>query len=182
MLLEKREEGWQHLMEQQPLDAAPHPAQPERGRLPELGDGEDAGAVEPLFHALPDAVDLLQFEAEQNVGQVVMRDDDKSVRLLQVGADFAGKDVGRQADRAGEHPPTWSREARLTFSANSRAAGTRHSVPIRRHAISSIDMTLSTGRQVSTSRCLACTAMTSAHIRRASRTNVPVLMPRRLAG
>ena len=54
------------------------------------------------FHALADAVDLLQFEAEQNVGQIVMGDDDQPVRLLQIGADLAEKDVGRDADRAGE--------------------------------------------------------------------------------
>jgi hypothetical protein len=32
--------------------------------------------VKALFHALADAVDLLQFEAEQDAGQIVMRDDD----------------------------------------------------------------------------------------------------------
>jgi hypothetical protein len=31
-----------------------------------------------------------------------MRDDDQAVRLLQVGADLAEKDVGRDADRAGQ--------------------------------------------------------------------------------
>ena len=58
--------------------------------------------MQPLFHALADAVDLLQFEAEQNVGKIVMGDDDKPVRLLQIGADLAEKHVGRDADRAGE--------------------------------------------------------------------------------
>jgi hypothetical protein len=48
------------------------------------------------------------------------------------------------------HSPTCSRKARLTFSASSRASSTWRSVPISRQAISSIDMTLSTGRQVST--------------------------------
>ena len=57
----------QHLVEQHAVDAAPHAAQLERRRVPELGDGEDAGAVKPLLHARADAVDLLQFEAEQNV-------------------------------------------------------------------------------------------------------------------
>ena len=36
------------------------------------------------------------------LGQIVMRDDDQPVRLLQIGADLAEKDVGRDADRAGE--------------------------------------------------------------------------------
>ncbi|MGA8754756.1 MAG: hypothetical protein WB611_00255, partial [Stellaceae bacterium] len=58
-------------------------------------------AVQALLHALADAVDLLQFEAEQNVGQIVMGDDDQPVRLLQVGADLGEKDIGRDADRAG---------------------------------------------------------------------------------
>ena len=48
------------------------------------------------------------------------------------------------------HSPTWSRNARFTFPANSRATGICRSVPIRRHAISSIEQTFSTGRQVST--------------------------------
>jgi hypothetical protein len=46
--------------------------------------------------------------------------------------------------------PTWSRNARFTFNASWRATGTCRSVPIRRHAISSIEQTFSTGRQVST--------------------------------
>ena len=48
------------------------------------------------------------------------------------------------------HSPTCSRNARLTFSASSRATGTCRSVPISRQAISSIEHTFSTGRQVST--------------------------------
>ena len=70
--------------------------------MPELGDCENAGAVQALLHALADAVDLLQFEAEQNVGQIVMGDDDQPVRLLQIRADVAEKHIGRDADRAGE--------------------------------------------------------------------------------
>jgi hypothetical protein len=57
--------------------------------------------VKPLLHALAYAVDFLQFEAEQNAGQIVMRDHDQPVRLLQIRADLAEKDVGRDADRAG---------------------------------------------------------------------------------
>jgi hypothetical protein len=91
----------QHLVEQQPVDAAPHPPQPQRRGLPDLGDGRDAGAAEPLLHALADAVDILQREAQQNVRQIVERDDDEPVRLLQIGPDLAEKDVWRQADRAG---------------------------------------------------------------------------------
>ena len=60
-------DAMQHLMEQKAVDAAPHPAQLERRRVPQLGDGEDAGAVKPLLHACADAVDLLQCEAEQNL-------------------------------------------------------------------------------------------------------------------
>ena len=48
----------QHLMEQHAVDAAPSAAQLERHGVPELGDGEDAGAVKPLLHARADAVDL----------------------------------------------------------------------------------------------------------------------------
>jgi hypothetical protein len=92
----------QNLVKEQPVDAAPHTAQPERRRVPELLDGEDAGAVQALLHARADPVDLLQFEAEQNLGQVLLRDDDQPVRLLQIGADLAEKDVRRDADRAGE--------------------------------------------------------------------------------
>jgi hypothetical protein len=73
-----------------------------RRSLPEVGDSEDAGAVKALFHALADAVDLLQLEAEQNAGKIVMRDDDQPVGLLEIGADLAEKHVGRDADRAGE--------------------------------------------------------------------------------
>jgi len=92
----------QHLMEQHAVDPAPYAAQPVRRGVPELGDGRDAGAVQPFFHARADAVDLLQFEAEKDVGQVVFGDDDKPVGLLQVRTDLAEKDVGREADRAGE--------------------------------------------------------------------------------
>jgi hypothetical protein len=58
--------------------------------------------VKPLLHARADAVDLLQLEAERNVGQLVIGDDDKAIRLLQIGTDLAEKDVRREADRAGE--------------------------------------------------------------------------------
>ena len=44
----------QHLVEQHAVDAAPHPAQLKRRRVPQLGDGEDAGAVKPLLHARAD--------------------------------------------------------------------------------------------------------------------------------
>ena len=92
----------QHLVEQHGIDAAPHPAQLERRCTPELCDGEDAGAVEPLLHARADAVDLLQFEAEQNLRQVGLGDDDQAVRLLHVRGDLAEKHIGREADRTGE--------------------------------------------------------------------------------
>ena len=49
----------QHLAEQHAVDAAPDPAQPQRGSIPKLGDRENSGAVEPLLHALADTVDLL---------------------------------------------------------------------------------------------------------------------------
>src|SRR5882672_9906786 len=91
-----------HLMEQQTVDAAPHATQLERRRLPELGDGEDSGAVQPLLHAFADAVDLLQVEPEQDARQILGCDDDQAVRLLNVGTDLAEKYVGRDADRAGE--------------------------------------------------------------------------------
>ena len=45
---------------------------------------------------------LLQFEAQQNLRQVVLGDDDEAVGLLQIGADLAEKDVRRDADRTGE--------------------------------------------------------------------------------
>ena len=48
------------------------------------------------------------------------------------------------------HSPTCSRNACFTFTANCRAAGTCRSVPISLQAISSIEHTFSTGRQVST--------------------------------
>ena len=48
------------------------------------------------------------------------------------------------------HSPTCSRKARFTFKASSRATGTCRSVPISLQAISSIEHTFSTGRQVST--------------------------------
>jgi hypothetical protein len=73
MLLEKGGldvDAVQHLVEQHAIDAAPYAAQLERRRIPELRDGENAGAVEPLLHARPDAIDALQFEAEQDIGQV----------------------------------------------------------------------------------------------------------------
>lgn len=37
------------LVEQQPVDAAPHPAQLERRRVPQLLDIDDAGAVKALL-------------------------------------------------------------------------------------------------------------------------------------
>jgi hypothetical protein len=43
-------------------------------------------AVQALLHALADAVDFRQFEAEQNLRQVTLRDDDEPVRLWQIGA------------------------------------------------------------------------------------------------
>src|SRR5271156_3704993 len=69
----------QHLVEQHAVDAAPYPAQLERRRVPELGDGDEAGAVKTLVHALADAVDVVQLEAEQNFGQVIPGDDDQPV-------------------------------------------------------------------------------------------------------
>ena len=48
------------------------------------------------------------------------------------------------------HSPTCSRKARFTFTASSRATVTCRSVPISLQAISSIEHTFSTGRQVST--------------------------------
>ena len=39
----------QHLVEQHAVDAAPHPPQLERRCLPQLGDVDDAGAVQPLL-------------------------------------------------------------------------------------------------------------------------------------
>jgi hypothetical protein len=92
----------QHLMEQHAVDAAPDPAQLERRRVPQLGDGEDAGAVQALLQARADAVDLLQLEPEEDVGQFVVGDDDQAVRLLQIGTDLAEKNIRREADRAGE--------------------------------------------------------------------------------
>src|SRR5712671_2064434 len=86
-------DAMQHLMKQQAVDAAPHPAQLEWGGLPKLSDGENSGAVEPLLHARADAVDLLQFESEQNIGQVAGRDDDQPVRLLKIGTDLAEKHI-----------------------------------------------------------------------------------------
>jgi hypothetical protein len=58
--------------------------------------------VKTLFHAPSDAVDVLQLEAEQNSGQVVLGDHHEPVGLLQVGPDLAEKHVRRDADRAGE--------------------------------------------------------------------------------
>jgi hypothetical protein len=60
------------------------------------------GAVKPLLHASADAADLLQFEAEQSIGQVVFGDDDQAVRFPQSGTDFAEKHIRRDADRTGE--------------------------------------------------------------------------------
>ena len=81
---------------------APHAAQLERRRVPQLGDGQDAGAVQPLRHAGADAVAVLQFETEQNPRQVIFGDDDQPVRFLQVGTDLAEKHVQRDADGGGE--------------------------------------------------------------------------------
>jgi hypothetical protein len=39
----------QHLMEENAIDAAPHPAQAERRRVPQFRDGEDPGAMKPLL-------------------------------------------------------------------------------------------------------------------------------------
>jgi hypothetical protein len=86
-------DAMQHLVEQEAVDTAPHPAQLERRRVPELGDGEDAGAVQPLLHARADAVDLLQLEAKQKLRQVGRGDDDEAVRLLHVGTDFGQKHI-----------------------------------------------------------------------------------------
>jgi hypothetical protein len=58
--------------------------------------------VKPLLHARADPVDLLQFEAKQNLGQIVMGDDHQPVGFLPVGTDLAEKHIGRDADRAGE--------------------------------------------------------------------------------
>jgi hypothetical protein len=82
MLFEKREEGgWMSTpcsiwWNSTPLMPPQTRRSWERRRLPKLGDGENSGAVEPLLHARADAVDFLQFELEQDVRQVVGRDDD----------------------------------------------------------------------------------------------------------
>jgi hypothetical protein len=81
---------------------APDLAELKRCGLPKLGNGEDAGPIEALFHAPADAVNLLQFEAEQDIGQIVLRDDDQALRLLQVGADLTEKHVRREADGASQ--------------------------------------------------------------------------------
>ena len=41
--------------------------------------------MKPLLHAFADAVDVLQCEAEENFGQVVLGDDGQPVGLLQIG-------------------------------------------------------------------------------------------------
>jgi len=41
-------------------------------------------------------------KAEQDAGEVSLGDDDKPVRLLQIGPDLAEKHVRRDADRAGK--------------------------------------------------------------------------------
>jgi hypothetical protein len=68
---------------------------------------------------------------------------------LQVGADLAEKHVRREADRAGEAFADLLAQGALL---SGQLARNRHLplVPIRRHAISSIEQTFSTGRQVST--------------------------------
>src|SRR5665213_3084209 len=91
----------QHLMKEQAVDAAPDAPKPERCRVPELGHSRDSGAVEPLFHARADPVYVLQFEAKQDVRQLVVRDDDQPIRLLQVGADLAEEHVRRETDGTG---------------------------------------------------------------------------------
>ena len=183
----------QHLVEQQAIDAAPDPAQPDRRCLPELGDGEDAGAMKPLLHALADAVDVLQFETEQNPGQIVMRDDDQPVRLLQVGADLAEKDVRRDADRAGEAladllaqgafdlQRQFARDQHLALGSH-QAAGhlvDRHDLLDRQAGVDGLKNAL----VIVAYRAgdWPATGMTAGHSRRASRTTVPVLMPKALA-
>jgi hypothetical protein len=61
-------DAMQHLVEQHAVDAAPHPPQLQRRRIPQLLDGEDSGTVQSLLHSWADALDVLQFEAEQNAG------------------------------------------------------------------------------------------------------------------
>jgi hypothetical protein len=58
--------------------------------------------VKSLLHARADAVDLLQFEPEQNLRQIGLGDDDQAVRLLHVGRHLAEKHVRRDADRTGK--------------------------------------------------------------------------------
>ena len=79
-----------------------------------------------------------------------MGDDDEPVRLLQIGADLAEKHIGRDADRAGEALADLLAQGAFDLQRQLARDLTWRSVPISRQAISSIDMTFSTGRQVST--------------------------------
>ena len=60
------------------------------------------------------------------------------------------KTLGAMPIEQVRHLPTCSRRACFTFKANSRATPSCRSVPISLQAISSIEQTFSTGRQVST--------------------------------
>src|SRR5205807_2048221 len=95
------------------------------------------------------------FEALQNAEAIRAAEDDirrESEFLFRCYSDptLPINTLGAMPIEQVRHSPTWSRKARFTFSASSRATSTCRSVPIRRHVISSIEHTFSTGRQVST--------------------------------
>jgi hypothetical protein len=80
----------------------PHGAQLKGCGIPQLGNGENAGAAQPLLHAPADAVDVLELKPEQNAKQVFLGYNHQAVGLLQIGTDLAEKDVRCDADRAGK--------------------------------------------------------------------------------
>ena len=67
--------------------------------------------MQPLLHARADAVDILQLEAEQDSGQVVLGDHDQPVRLLRSDPTLPRNTLGAMPIEQVRHSPTWSRKA-----------------------------------------------------------------------
>jgi hypothetical protein len=82
-------------------DAAPDPPQVVARGTHEIGHRADASLVKSTLHARADAVNVGQVEAVQNVGQIILGNDDQAVRLLHVATDLTEEQAGSKPDRAG---------------------------------------------------------------------------------
>lgn len=78
--------------------AAPYRVQHIARRSAQLGHAENARHLQPLEHALANALYIGQFEGVQATGQLGLFNHHQAVRLSHVGRQLGQQGVGRNAD------------------------------------------------------------------------------------